>query len=96
MHTGSKKIMLPNLDWVIAVLLLGTPALVLIVFLPAIVELVKPKDCGPRMITDNVSNGLPETASVFCFANIEEDQEFISSLSSPLTKILEFLPNLEP
>jgi len=96
MHTGSKKIMVPNLYSIIAVLLLGTPVLILIAFLPAIFELMKPKDCGPRMITDHVPEGLPESASVFCFANIEEDQRFVSPLSSPLKKILEFLPNLEP
>ena len=88
--------MAPNLNSIIAVLLLATPALILIIFLPAIVELVKPKDCGPRRITDHVPNGSPESASVFCFANIEEDQEFTSPLSNPLKKILEFLPNLEP
>jgi hypothetical protein len=43
--------MVPNLNSVITILLLGTPALILIVFLPAIIELKKPKDGGPRMIT---------------------------------------------
>jgi hypothetical protein len=87
--------MVPNLNSVITILLLGTPALILIVFLPAIIELKKPKDCGPRMITDQVPNGGLVSAPIFRLANIEEDQKFTRPLFSPLTKILEFLPNLK-
>jgi hypothetical protein len=87
--------MTPNLNSVITILLLGTPALILIVFLPAIIELKKPKDCGPRMITDQVPNRGLTTAPVFHLINIDEDQKFARSLFKRLAKIVEFLPNLE-
>jgi hypothetical protein len=87
--------MIPDLNSVITILLLGTPALILIVFLPAIIELKKPKDCGPRMITDQVPNGGLTTAAMFHLVNIDEDQKFTRSLFKRLAKIIEFLPNLE-
>jgi hypothetical protein len=87
--------MVPNLNSVIAILVLGTPILILIVFLPALVELKKPKDCGPRMIMDHFPNGGLAAAPISHLTNIEEDQKFTQSLFRQLTKILEFLPNLE-
>jgi hypothetical protein len=87
--------MILNLNSVITILLFGTPALILIVFLPAIIELKKPKDCGPRMIMDHVPNGRLVTTPIMHLINIEEDQKFTRSLFRRLTKIVEFLPNLE-
>jgi hypothetical protein len=93
--TVQKTIMLTNLSLVIAILSFGTPLFVLIVFLPAIIELWKPKDCGPRMITYRVPNAGLATGPLNYLANIEEDQQFASSVFHPLMKILESLPNLE-
>jgi hypothetical protein len=87
--------MLTNLSLVIAILSFGTPLLVLIVFLPAIIELRNPKDCGPRMITSRVPNVGLATGPLNYLVNIEEDLQFASSVFHPLMKILEFLPDLE-
>ena len=87
--------MVANLSLVIAILSFGTPLFMLIVFLPAIIELKKPKDCGPRMIASRVPNVGLATAPLYYLANIEEDQNFANSVLCPLMKILESLPNLE-
>jgi hypothetical protein len=78
----------------IAILALGTPVLILILFLPAIVELKKPKDNGPRIISDQIPIARPATGSVFHLTNIEEEQK-MENLLLRLSKIIDFLPNLE-
>jgi hypothetical protein len=87
--------MLTNLSLVIAILGFGTPLLMLFVFLPAIIELRNPKDCGPRMIASRVPNVGLAAGPLDYLANIEEDQNFANSVFHALMKILEFLPNLE-
>ena len=86
--------MIPNLTQTILILALGTPSLILIMFLPALIELKKPKDCGPRQIMDKV----PEfhvQPRLFAIANIEEEIKFEHSLIPRLMKIIEVLPSLE-
>ena len=86
--------MVPNLSSIIALLLLGTPVLILIMLLPALVELKKPKDKGPRMIMDSIPE-MQILVMSFPIANIEEDQKFDISLLRSLAKIIEVLPSLE-
>jgi hypothetical protein len=85
---------IPNLNSMITILVLGMPVLILILFLPAIVELKKPKDSGPRMITDRIPTARPATGSIFHLTNIEEEQRMENMLLR-LSKIIDFLPNLE-
>jgi len=87
--------MIPNPTSIITILILGTPILILIMFLPAILELRKPKDGGPRMIMDGIPEAGFPVMTVFPIVNIEEEQMFDYSLLRPLAKIIGVLPSLE-
>ena len=87
--------MIPNLTQTILVLVLGTPLLILIMFLPVLIELRKPKDCGPRMIMDKVPVFHVQPRVVVAIANIEEEIKFEYSLLPRLLKVIELLPSLE-
>ena len=87
--------MIPNPTSIITILVLGTPLLILIMFLPAILELRKPKDGGPRVIMGGIPEAPFQVTAVFPIVNIEEEQMFESSLLRPLAKIIEVLPSLE-
>ncbi len=59
-----------------------------LVFLPALVELKKPKDAGPRLIAENLPKfGL----SLLKIPSLSEDE----SSDNKLTGFLSFIPNLE-
>jgi len=87
--------MIPTLTQTLLILILGTPPLILIMFLPALIELKKPKDCGPRMIMENVPDLHLQPRFIFAIPNIEEEIKFEHSLLPRLTKIIEVLPSLE-
>jgi len=87
--------MIPNLTSMIAILILGIPILILIMFLPALLELKKPKDGGPRLITDNISEVQIQIMRMIPITSIEDEQKFDSALIQPLAKIIEVLPSLE-
>jgi hypothetical protein len=87
--------MISNLTSTIVMLITVTPVLILIMFLPAFIELKKPKDRGPRMIME----GLPEVnmhmVHFISIANIEDEQKFDSSLIQTMAKVISVLPSLE-
>jgi hypothetical protein len=87
--------MIPNLTSIIAILILGIPILILIMLLPALLELKKPKDGGPRMILDNISEVQIQIMRMIPIASIEDEQKFESALIQSLAKIIEVLPSLE-
>ena len=87
--------MIPNLTSIIAILILGIPILILIMLLPALLELKKPKDGGPRMILDNISEVQIQIMRMIPIASIEDEQKFDSALIQSLAKIIEVLPSLE-
>ena len=87
--------MIPNLTSIIAILILGIPILILIMLLPALLELKKPKDGGPRLILDNISEVQIQIMRMIPIASIEDEQKFESALIQPLPKIIEVLPSLE-
>lgn len=87
--------MIPNLTPTVLILVLGTPLLILIMFLPALLELRKPKDSGPRRIMEKVPELRVDPHLFVAIANIEEETKFERSLLSRLTKIVEVLPSLE-
>lgn len=87
--------MIPNLTAIIIILIVATPILILILFLPAILELKKPKDDGPRMIMGSIPGVNMRIMHVIPIANIEDEQKFDSSLIQTMAKILEVLPTLE-
>jgi hypothetical protein len=95
MHIASQIVMIPNLSSIIAILALGLPVLILFMLLPAILELKKPKDNGPRMIMDNISEVQIHIMRMTPIVNIESEQKVDSSVIQPLAKIISVLPNLE-
>jgi hypothetical protein len=86
--------MIPNLTAII-IIMVTTPVLVLLTFLPAFIELKKPKDGGPRLIT----TGIPEVNSCIVrfipLANIEDEQRYDGSLYQTIAKDIAVLPSLE-
>jgi hypothetical protein len=88
--------MIPNLTAII-LLIVGTPMLILALLLPAIIELKKPKDKGPRVIMSE----FPETQEQklwFARLNImgvEEEHNFDRSLIQSIAAVIEGLPSLE-
>lgn len=72
-------------------MIVATPSLILIMFLPALIELKKPKDEGPRVIP-NMNMSMTYFIPI---ANIEEEQKFDSSLIQTIAKIIMVLPSVE-
>jgi len=87
--------MILNLTLIIIILVGATPTLILIMFLPALFELKKPKDAGPRMILNSIPEVKMLAMHVIPIANIEKEQKFDVSLIQTIVKIIEFLPRLE-
>jgi hypothetical protein len=87
--------MIPNLTSLITILIVATPVLILILFLPAIIELKKPKDRGPRMIMTGIPAVTLSSIHVIPITNMEYEQKFDSSLIQPIAKVIAVLPSLE-
>ena len=87
--------MIPNLTSTIVMLITVTPVLILIMFLPAFIELKRPKDGGPRMITAEIPEVNVLITHFIPIANIEDEQKFDRSLIQTMAKSIEFLPSLE-
>jgi hypothetical protein len=87
--------MIPNLTSIIGILILGIPILILIMLLPALLELKKPKDEGPRIIMGNISEVQIQIMHMTPIANIENEQKFNIAIIPLLAKIIGVLPNLE-
>jgi hypothetical protein len=71
----------------------GVVIFILLMFLPALVELRKPRDAGPRKIMDDVIIG----ESQMKIASIEksEEIEIDQALFKKMANVLSVLPNLE-
>lgn len=87
--------MVPNLNTMITLLAFGTPLLILFFFLPAIIELKKPKDCGPRLISGTLPHVPLSARKINRLRTIEEDYESADLLLGRLAIITRFLPDLE-
>ena len=87
--------MIPNLTSIIILLIVTTPLLIFITFLPAFLELKKPKDGGPRMIMENVPEVKTYSMYSIQIEDIEKEQKFEVSLLPTIAKIIEVLPNLD-
>jgi len=89
--------MIPNpTPTTLAVLFLGISILVFLMFLPALFELKKRRDAGPRMILDDIP-AIPqlELALKIPISNIEEDVHFDYVAVLKTVSIITILPNLE-
>ena len=75
-------------------LFFGVVTFILVMFLPAFLELRKPKDAGPRRIEENVvwSKYHVQLASM----ERSEDTEAELAVIRKVANILSALPNLEP
>ena len=86
--------MIPNLISSI-LLIIGTPALFLILFLPALLELRRPRDRGPRRIVEDHRELLFGSLAMRALVNIEEEPTFEQTLLSRLGRVIAVLPCLE-
>ncbi len=87
--------MIPNLTSAILLAVIGAPTLILVMFLPALLELRRPRDRGPRIIMNDFHGLLVGASSVRAVVNIEEEQRFDQLLLQRLMKVIEILPCLE-
>jgi hypothetical protein len=79
----------------IIALFLGILIPVFLLFLPALIELKKPRDSGPRIIEENMPDFLFRPTWLTGIVAIEEEQKLDSMFVMSLTKIIGFLPNME-
>jgi hypothetical protein len=86
--------MLPNPILAFVILGLGVSIFIFIMLLPALFELKKPKDAGPRMIRDYT---FPAHLAIkeILIANLEEKQGFDQTLAKKIADAINVLPNLE-
>lgn len=84
-----------NLVLVAIALFLGILVPIFLLFLPAILELKKPSDCGPRMIEEDLPVLLFRSARIVRIVNIEKEEELDGSIFRSMARIIEALPNLE-
>jgi hypothetical protein len=87
--------MILDLSSVFAIVVLGTPILLLIMFLPTVLELKKPRDAGPRLIMGNILGVATQVVQIPLLINIEEDHEYNATLIPAIGSILNFLPKLD-
>jgi hypothetical protein len=81
--------MVPN-PLTFIVLFLGVSTCILIMFLPAFLELKKPRDAGPRTIMNNIIL-IPQLSVIMEDEKIVLDQ----AIRQKVVSIIAFLPNLE-
>lgn len=81
-------------SYTLATLIAITTITFLLMFLPAIIELKKPKDAGPRLINDNIAKIRISTLKI-PITNIEEEQKFDSKSTINIASFIYLIPNLE-
>ena len=82
----------PNI--LIATLIITTVIVIILFFLPALIELKKPKDAGPRLIDDNIPKIRISSLKV-TITDLEEEQKFIHQSTIKIADVLYTLLNLE-
>ncbi len=87
--------MIPNPTSAILLVAIGAPALILVMFLPAFLELRRPRDGGPRIIMNGFQRIAAKPLSAINVVDIEEELRFNQSLLLRLVKVIEVLPCLE-
>jgi hypothetical protein len=80
--------MFQNVETLIVAIATSTIMLVVLLFLPAIIELKKPRDAGPRLITDSHAQNESNSPKI-ALPNVEGELEFngqsaISPIDFPL------------
>jgi hypothetical protein len=83
--------MVADLPATFVMVILGVSTFILVMFLPALLELKNPKDAGPRRITEEVSIWKVETN----LASMEKDVKVDQALIKKISEVIAVLPNLE-
>ena len=86
--------MIPDPDSLIASLIATIAIIIMLFFLPALTELKKPKDAGPRLINDNSPKIRISTLKI-PITDIEEEQKFTYLSTIKIADSLYTLPSLE-
>ncbi len=86
--------MIQNPNTLIGVLIATTTIIITLLFLPALIELKKPKDAGPRIINDTVPK-IRTTKLEILIIDIEEEQKFTYQSTIKTASSLSTLANLE-
>ncbi|MEM3770003.1 MAG: hypothetical protein QXG76_02300 [Candidatus Bathyarchaeia archaeon] len=74
----------------VIMLFFGVMAFIIIMLLPAIMELKKPKDAGPKILESGEQHGIN------LLVNMESDVKFDWTTIRRVAEIIAILPNLEP
>jgi len=76
-------------------LIFGVLTFIFVMILPALLELKKPKDAGPRTIMDSIPIGQSLVGETTLIVNMEDDYEFDELLMKKIVDVIAVLPNLE-
>ncbi len=76
-------------------LVLGLPVFLLIMLLPTVLELKKPKDAGPRLIMADISGVTTFVWHAPHLVNIEVEEKSDFRMLPAIGKLLMVLPNLD-
>jgi len=75
-------------------LILGVSTFIFIMFLPALFELKKHKDAGPRLIMNDAPI-LQTKMKAVLIVNVEEEYGFDQMLIKKMADVIAVLPNIE-
>jgi hypothetical protein len=76
-------------------LILGVSTFIFIMLLPALLELKRPKDAGPRAIVDKIIVAQAQMRKTLLIVDLEEERGFDKRLIEKIADVIAFLPNLE-
>jgi hypothetical protein len=83
-----------NPDSLIATLIITIAIIIILFFMPALIELKKPKDAGPRLIDDNIPKIRIGTLKS-PITGVEEEQKFTYQSTTKTVNSLDILPDSE-
>ena len=76
-------------------LIFGVSTFIFIMFLPALLELKKHKDAGPRLIMNDAPIMQTKMRETVLIVNVEEEHGFDQVLAKKMADVMAVLPNLE-
>lgn len=76
-------------------MIFGFSGFAFLMFLPALLELRRPKDAGPRIIMDDIAFLMLPGFEMAQMGKMEEEIESNRTIASKIMDITCFLPNLE-
>jgi len=82
----------------LVILIFGVSTFIFIMLLPALFELKRPKDAGPRIIMDDIiaARARFQLGQIISLMNVEEEKLGLDQvLVKKIADIIAFLPNLE-